>query len=103
MPRLLKLKQKRKLLLCKPQTFMNNSGQAVSKVMNYYKIDSNDLLVIQDEMDLPFGKIRFSNNSSSAGHKGIKSIIDYLGTQEFRRLRFGVKHENNQLPTEILF
>jgi PTH1 family peptidyl-tRNA hydrolase len=93
--------EKEKLLLCKPQTFMNNSGQAVSKVMNYYKIDSNDLLVIQDEMDLPFGKIRFSNNSSSAGHKGIKSIIDYLGTQEFRRLRFGVKHENNQLPTEI--
>jgi PTH1 family peptidyl-tRNA hydrolase len=91
-----------KILLCKPQTFMNNSGQAVSKIINYYKIDLKDILVIQDEIDLPFGKIKFATNSSSAGHKGIQSIVDHLGTQEFQRLRFGINHETtNPLPTEI--
>ncbi len=91
-----------KIILCKPQTFMNNSGQAVSKVISYYKIDLKDLLVIQDEIDLPFEKIKFATNSSSAGHKGIQSIVDHLGTQEFQRLRFGIKHETpTPLPTEI--
>jgi PTH1 family peptidyl-tRNA hydrolase len=90
-----------KILLCKPQTFMNNSGQAVSKIVSYYKINPKDILVIQDEIDLPFGKIKLSTNSSSAGHKGIQSIINHLSTQEFQRLRFGINHETNPLPTEI--
>jgi PTH1 family peptidyl-tRNA hydrolase len=92
---------KDKIILCKPQTFMNNSGRAVSKIVNYYKIDLENLLVIQDEIDLPFGKTKFSTNSSSAGHKGIQSIIDHLGTQDFQRLRFGINQETNPLPTEI--
>jgi PTH1 family peptidyl-tRNA hydrolase len=90
-----------KIILCKPFTFMNNSGQAVAKIVNYYKIDLKDILIIQDEIDLPFGKIKFATNSSSAGHKGIQSIVDYLGTQEFQRLRFGINHETKPLPTEI--
>jgi len=90
-----------KIILCKPQTFMNNSNQAVSKIINYYKIKTEDILIIQDEIDLLFGKIKLSTNSSSAGHKGVQSIIDYLDTQKFKRLRFGVKHENNKIPIEI--
>lgn len=90
-----------KIILCKPSTFMNNSGQAVAKIVNYYKIDLKNILVIQDEIDLPFGKIKFATNSSSAGHKGIQSIVDHFGTQEFQRLRFGIKNENNPLPTDI--
>jgi PTH1 family peptidyl-tRNA hydrolase len=90
-----------KIILCKPSTFMNNSGQAVAKIVNYYKIDLKNILIIQDEIDLPFGKIKFATNSSSAGHKGIQSIVDHLGTQEFQRLRFGINHETNPLPTEI--
>jgi PTH1 family peptidyl-tRNA hydrolase len=93
--------RKEKVILCKSQTFMNNSGRAVSKIINYYKIDLENLLVIQDEIDLPFGKTKFSTNSSSAGHKGIQSIIDHLGTQDFQRLRFGINQENHSLPTEI--
>lgn len=92
---------KDKIILFKPQTFMNNSGQAVSKIVNYYKIDLENILVIQDEIDLPFGKTKFSTNSSSAGHKGIQSIIDHLGTQDFQRWRFGINQETNPLPTEI--
>lgn len=92
---------KDKIILCKPQTFMNNSGQAVSKIVNYCKIELKDILVIQDEIDLPFGKTKLSTNSSSAGHKGIQSIIDHLGTQNFQRLRFGINQEANPLPTEI--
>lgn len=90
-----------KIILCKPQTFMNNSGQAVSKIVNYYKIDLKDILIIQDELDLPFGKIRISADSSSAGHKGIQSIINFLGTKNFKRLRFGINNNESSLPPEI--
>lgn len=90
-----------KIILCKPQTFMNNSGQAVSKLINYYKINPQDFLVIHDEIDLPFGRIKTASDSSSAGHKGVQSIIDYLQTQEFKRIRFGINQEKNKLSTEL--
>jgi len=90
-----------KLLLCKPQTFMNLSGQSVSYLVNYYKLTPSDILIVQDEIDLPFGKIKLSANSGSAGHKGIQSIIDQLGTRDFRRIRFGINQEKNTLPTEV--
>jgi PTH1 family peptidyl-tRNA hydrolase len=95
------LENKEKLLLCKPQTFMNNSGQTISALTNYYKTELSDILIVQDEIDLPFGQIKFSENSGSAGHKGIQSIIDHLKTKDFKRLRFGIKSENNILTTEI--
>jgi len=77
-------------MLAKPQTFMNNSGEAVSLMKNYYKIDSEDLIVIHDDVDLPVGAIRVVLGGSSAGHKGVQSIIDNIGTDQFWRVRVGV-------------
>lgn len=92
-----------KIILAKPNTFMNNSGRAVSKIMDYFDIPKEDILVIQDDLDLPFGSIRFSKDSGSAGHKGIKSIIESLGTQDFSRLRVGIANEiytQQNIPSE---
>jgi PTH1 family peptidyl-tRNA hydrolase len=91
-----------KHLLVYPQTFMNNSGRAVKQVMNFYKLSPKDILVLHDEVDLPIGTIRFTDNSGHAGHNGIRSIIDELGTKEFRRIRIGVESRENKenLPTD---
>ena len=78
------------VLLAKPQTFMNNSGHSVSRLVKKFKVDLKDLIVIHDDLDLPPAKIRISHGSSSGGHKGINSIIQELGTQEFIRLRIGI-------------
>lgn len=81
-----------KVFVVKPQTFMNNSGQAVAEIINFYKLDfKKDLLVIHDEKDIPLGTIRTTDSSSSAGHNGIKSIIEHLGSQDFKRIRIGVE------------
>ncbi len=77
------------VILFKPQTFMNNSGQAVSKKMS--KLNPEKLIVVHDDIDLPLGTIRISKNKSSAGHKGVQSIIDQLGTQQFTRIRIGIQ------------
>jgi PTH1 family peptidyl-tRNA hydrolase len=83
------------ILLVKPQTMMNESGRSVRAIIDYYHLlakDLNDvLLVIHDELDLPSGTARWSVNSRSAGHNGVQSIIDHLGTQCFPRLRIGIK------------
>ena len=90
-----------KIILAKPQTFMNKSGQAVKALVNFYKINPADLWVIHDEVDLPLGKIRISHNASAAGHKGIQSIITELGGQEFVRFRIGIQSDPvSKLPTE---
>jgi len=90
-----------KIILAKPQTFMNNSGQAVKSLVKFYKIETRDIWVIHDDIDLPLGKIRISQNSSAAGHKGIQSIIDELGTQEFVRFRIGIQPTKPmKVPTE---
>lgn len=78
------------LILAKPQTYMNLSGQSVAPLLRYYKIPLTHLLVVYDDIDLPFGTIRLRPNGSSGGHKGIQSIIERLGTQEFPRLRIGI-------------
>jgi PTH1 family peptidyl-tRNA hydrolase len=80
-------------ILLKPESFMNNSGKAVQETLAYYKILPENLIVVHDEIDLPFGEIRVSENSSSAGHKGIQSIIDELKTQNFTRVRIGIRQE----------
>ncbi len=81
-----------RVVFMKPQTYMNDSGRALNIICNFYKMDlSKDLLVIHDEIDLPFGTIRYTESSSAAGHNGIKSIIAELGTQDFHRLRIGVE------------
>ncbi len=90
-----------KIILAKPQTFMNNSGQAVKDLVNFYKIDLADLWIIHDEVDLPLGKIRVSQNASAAGHKGIQSVINQLASQQFVRFRIGIHSDRaNALPTE---
>lgn len=76
--------------LIKPTIYMNKSGEAVLAVSNFYKIDAGDVLVICDDLDLPFGKIRLAFNGLSAGHHGIESVIKSLGTMEFARLRVGI-------------
>lgn len=90
-----------KTILAKPDTFMNNSGQAVKSLVNFYKIAPENVWVIHDDIDLPLGKIRISKNSSAGGHKGIQSIIDELGTQEFARFRIGIQSERQgKITTE---
>jgi PTH1 family peptidyl-tRNA hydrolase len=79
-----------KIVLAKPQTYVNLSGQSVSRLVKRFNINLNDLLVIHDDLDLPLGKIRISHGSSSGGHKGVDSIISCLGSQDFTRLRVGI-------------
>ena len=79
-----------KVLLVKPQTFMNVSGESVGPLMRYYKIDPSDVYCIYDDMDLPVGKLRILPNGSSGGHNGIKSLISHLGTENFPRFRVGI-------------
>lgn len=82
--------QGEKVILVKPQTFMNDSGRCVRPLMDYYQIGVEDLVVIYDDMDLPAGKIRLRQKGSAGGHNGIKSLIQHLGTQEFNRIKIGV-------------
>ena len=81
---------KMRVILVKPQTFMNLSGQAVSSLVRFYKIPHENLIVAHDDVDLPFGTIRMRPGGGSAGQKGIASIISLLGTQDFARLRMGI-------------
>jgi PTH1 family peptidyl-tRNA hydrolase len=78
------------IMLIKPTTFMNLSGDAVQLVMNYYKIPVEDILIIYDDLSLELGKIRFRPNGSDGGHNGIKSIIKSVGTQNIPRLKIGI-------------
>ena len=73
-----------------PNTFMNNSGDAVRAIVDWYKINLDQLLIIVDDKDLPLGKIRFRQKGSSGGHNGLKSIIEQLQTQNFKRIRIGI-------------
>ena len=79
-----------KVVLAKPQTYMNLSGMAVSSLMNYYRVAPADLLVVCDDLDLPFGRIRLRPKGSSGGHRGLASIIAALGRSDFPRLRVGI-------------
>jgi len=89
-----------KVILAKPQTFMNNSGHAVKAIVDYYKIDLENIIVIHDDLDIPLGEYKISKNKNSGGHKGVQSIIDYLGTKDFTRIRIGIMTENKKTPTE---
>lgn len=81
------------LLLVLPQTYMNNSGEAVKKIMDYYKIPLDNLIVVHDEIDLPLGSFKESFGRGSAGHKGVKSVIEVLGSKNFVRFRIGIRPE----------
>jgi len=85
------------VILVKPQTFMNLSGKAVKKVVDFYKINpAKDLIVIYDDIDLPLAKVRIRSEGSSAGHNGLQSIIDELGTDRFMRVRIGIGRPSNE-------
>ena len=86
-------------LLIKPTTYMNLSGEAVRAVMDYYKIDIKDLLIIYDDLSLDLGRIRFRANGSDGGHNGIKSIIQHVGSKNFDRLKIGIGPQPN-IPSE---
>ncbi len=79
-----------RIVLAKPQTYMNLSGQAVGPLVRFYKISMENLLVVFDDVDLPFGTLRMRPSGGSSGQKGMESIIERLGTQEFARLRIGI-------------
>ena len=80
----------RRIILAKPQTFMNLSGKAVGALLRYYKVPIENLLVAYDDVDLPLGTLRLRPKGGSGGHKGVASIINQLGTTEFPRLRVGI-------------
>ena len=83
--------QDENVILLKPDNYMNNSGRAVKEYLNYEKITVSNLIVIHDDIDLPFETVKVSKDSSSAGHKGVQSIIDTIGTKDFTRIRIGIK------------
>lgn len=88
-----------KVIFVKPTTYMNLSGECVGKLANFYKIDHNDILIIQDDLDLPYMKYRLKYKSSSGGHNGLKSIMNCLGTDEIPRLKIGIAN-NKQIDTK---
>ncbi|MGB5593262.1 MAG: aminoacyl-tRNA hydrolase [Crocosphaera sp.] len=89
-----KERNNQKIYLLKPLTYMNRSGQSVRAVTDWYKLNSADVLVIYDDMDLPIGRMRMRLSGSAGGHNGMKSIISHLGGQNFSRLRIGIGKSN---------
>ncbi|MEA1987337.1 MAG: aminoacyl-tRNA hydrolase [Candidatus Marinimicrobia bacterium] len=84
------------VILMKPLTYMNNSGIAVRELMEYFDISTTDLLVVFDDLDLPFGKIRIRTKGSSGGHKGLESILYHLNTDLFNRIKVGISNEKRE-------
>lgn len=78
------------VIVVKPQTFMNLSGECIGKMCRYFKIEPEDVFVMYDDMEIRFGQLRIRGNGSSGGHNGIKSLIQHLGTQTFPRIKIGV-------------
>ena len=87
------------IIVIKPLTYMNLSGEAVIATLNFYKIDKKDILVIYDDISIDLGRVRFRNSGSDGGHNGIKSIIQHLGTKDFDRLKIGIGPQPN-IPSE---
>lgn len=82
-----------KIILAKPMTFMNESGQSVGLLSRFYKITQKDLIVVHDEKDIPLGQLKVQANRGDAGHNGIKSIVQHIGTKDFLRIRVGIHSE----------
>ncbi len=95
-----KSKNNQKIYLLKPLTYMNRSGQSVRAVTDWYKLQSKDVLVIYDDMDLAIGRMRMRLSGSAGGHNGMKSLISHLGGQNFPRLRIGIG-KSNQVDNTI--
>lgn len=92
----------RKVRLLKPTTYMNNSGQSIRAVLDWYKLTPGSVLVVYDDMDLPVGRLRLRQSGSAGGQNGMKSTIAHLGTQVFPRLRVGIGSKNEDAITHVL-
>jgi PTH1 family peptidyl-tRNA hydrolase len=88
------------VLLAMPQTYMNLSGNAVGKLLAYFKMDISNLIVIHDDLDLPFGKLRLKSGGGDSGHKGLKSITTCLGSADFMRVRMGIGKPSDKFRVE---
>ena len=84
-----------KVLLVKPMTYMNLSGECVRPLMDYYSIDPKDVIVLYDDLDLSLGRLRLRQRGSAGGHNGMKSLIQHIGTERFSRIRIGIDRPTN--------
>ena len=84
-----------KIILVKPLSFMNLSGTVVKKMIDFYKVNINDIMVIHDDLDMDFGRVKIVTNSSSGGHNGIKDIEKNIGSKDYTRLKIGISKDNN--------
>ncbi len=91
-----------KIAVLKPATYMNLSGESVSAFINFYKLEIDKMIVVHDDIDMELGKIKIKKNSSSGGHKGVESIINILGTQDFTRIKIGVGRGNGDAASHVL-
>jgi PTH1 family peptidyl-tRNA hydrolase len=87
-----------KIIIFQPMKYMNKSGQPIYKVLDYFGIEPEDLLIIHDDLDLELGSMRFKQSGGSGGHNGIKSIINNLGTDNFKRLKIGIGRPPKNIP-----
>jgi len=94
--------EKKEILLALPETFMNKSGQALGKIVSFYKIKITNLVVVHDDADLQKGEVRISKNRGTAGHKGLDSIVGVLKTKNFTRIRIGVRPKNYVAGSKLL-
>lgn len=92
-----------RVILLKPQTYMNLSGDCVQKVLHFYKMDPSNLIVIYDDVDLPVGSLRIRGNGSAGTHNGMRSVVNAIGTDQFPRIRIGVgRGEHDDLKDHVL-
>lgn len=90
-----------KIVLLKPQTFMNRSGQSAQAILSFYKLTPQDLIIINDDLDIIIGKYKIAIDSSARGHNGVQSIFDSLGTQEIKRIKIGVEKEEGRAERKV--
>ena len=89
-----------KVLLAKPQTYMNKSGFGVMRLLNFFQLEPKDLIVIHDDLDLEFGQIKIKEKGGHGGHNGLKSIFEQLASSDFTRLRVGIGRPPGKMPAE---
>ncbi len=88
------------VVLLRPETFMNGSGTAVAAVAHYYKISTDNIIVIHDDLDMPLGRIKIVSGGGAGGHKGVRSCIEHLGTRDFPRVKIGIGRPAPLIPPE---
>lgn len=90
-----------KIILAKSQNFMNNSGKSVQKIISFFKLTPENIIVIHDDLDIKLGESKIANDSGSAGHNGVEDIIEKLGTKKFKRIRIGIEGEEKRKTRTI--